>query len=139
MSFRILVVDDEEYIVHLLRRGLVNAGFEVLEAYDGEQALTVAREHKPDLILLDVNMPKKNGYQVCRELKADPNTHDAIVFFVTARGEEIDEKEAYEVGAIKYVTKPFSLRRLVEEIRKALAQHGKESNGEARAGGRISR
>ena len=120
---RILVVDDEIYIVHILDFSLGMEGYEVLTALDGEQALEKARNEKPDLIVLDIMMPKLDGYETCRRLKAEPETKDVPVILLSAKGRNVDQKVGFEVGADDYITKPFSPRKLVERIN-AILGHG---------------
>jgi len=120
---RILVVDDEIYIVHILDFSLGMEGYEVLTALDGEQALEKARTEKPDLIVLDIMMPKLDGYETCKRLKADADTKDVPVILLSAKGRNVDQKVGFEVGADDYITKPFSPRKLVERIN-AILGHG---------------
>jgi two-component system alkaline phosphatase synthesis response regulator PhoP len=120
---RILVVDDEIYIVHILDFSLGMEGYEVLTALDGEQALEKARAEKPDLIVLDIMMPKLDGYETCKILKGDPATRDIPVILLSAKGRNIDQKIGFEVGADDYITKPFSPRKLVERINGILGQN----------------
>ena len=120
---RILVVDDEIYIVHILDFSLGMEGYEVITALDGEQALEKARSEKPDLIVLDIMMPKLDGYETCKRLKADPETKDVPVILLSAKGRNVDQKVGFEVGADDYITKPFSPRKLVERIN-AILGHG---------------
>ena len=120
---RILVVDDEIYIVHILDFSLGMEGYEVLTALDGEQALEKARAEKPDLIVLDIMMPKLDGYETCKRLKADPEIKDVPVILLSAKGRNVDLKVGFEVGADDYITKPFSPRKLVERIN-AILGHG---------------
>jgi two-component system alkaline phosphatase synthesis response regulator PhoP len=120
---RILVVDDEIYIVHILDFSLGMEGYDVVTALDGEQALEKARTEKPDLIVLDIMMPKLDGYETCKRLKADPETKDVPVILLSAKGRNVDQKVGFEVGADDYITKPFSPRKLVERIN-AILGHG---------------
>jgi two-component system alkaline phosphatase synthesis response regulator PhoP len=120
---RILVVDDEIYIVHILDFSLGMEGYEVVTALDGEQALEKARTEKPDLIVLDIMMPKLDGYETCKRLKADASTKDVPVILLSAKGRNVDQKVGFEVGADDYITKPFSPRKLVERIN-AILGHG---------------
>ena len=120
---RILVVDDEIYIVHILDFSLGMEGYEVITALDGEQALEKARTEKPDLIVLDIMMPKLDGYETCKRLKADAITKDMPVILLSAKGRNVDQKVGFEVGADDYITKPFSPRKLVERIT-AILGHG---------------
>ncbi len=120
---RILVVDDEIYIVHILDFSLGMEGYDVVTALDGEQALEKARTEKPDLIVLDIMMPKLDGYETCKRLKADAATKDVPVILLSAKGRNVDQKVGFEVGADDYITKPFSPRKLVERIN-AILGHG---------------
>jgi len=119
---RILVVDDEIYIVHILDFSLGMEGYEVITALDGEQALEKARAEKPDLIVLDIMMPKLDGYETCKILKAETDTKDIPVILLSAKGRNVDQKIGFEVGADDYITKPFSPRKLVERINAILGQ-----------------
>ena len=119
---KILVVDDEIYIVHILDFSLGMEGYEVLTALDGEQALEKARAEHPDLIVLDIIMPKLDGYETCKMLKADDRTKDIPVILLSAKGRNVDQKIGFEVGADDYITKPFSPRKLVERINAILGQ-----------------
>ncbi|HKQ56248.1 MAG TPA: response regulator [Candidatus Eisenbacteria bacterium] len=119
---RILVVDDEIYIVHILDFSLGMEGYEVITALDGEQALEKARAEKPDLIVLDIMMPKLDGYETCKLLKGDAATKDIPVILLSAKGRNVDQKIGFEVGADDYITKPFSPRKLVERINAILGQ-----------------
>ena len=123
---KILVVDDEIYIVHILDFSLGMEGYEVLTALDGEQALEKARAEHPDLIVLDIMMPKLDGYETCKMLKAEPATKDIPVILLSAKGRNVDQKVGFEVGANDYITKPFSPRKLVERINALLGQFGSQ-------------
>ena len=119
---RILVVDDEIYIVHILDFSLGMEGYEVLTALDGEQALERLKSDKPDLIVLDIMMPKLDGYEVCRTIKTNPDTQHIPVILLSAKGRNVDQKMGFDVGADDYITKPFSPRKLVERINALLGQ-----------------
>jgi two-component system alkaline phosphatase synthesis response regulator PhoP len=119
---KILVVDDEIYIVHILDFSLGMEGYEVITALDGEQALEKAQAQHPDLIVLDIMMPKLDGYETCKALKADPATRGIPVILLSAKGRNMDQKIGFEVGADDYITKPFSPRKLVERINAILGQ-----------------
>ncbi|MGH7726247.1 MAG: response regulator [Candidatus Eiseniibacteriota bacterium] len=119
---RILVVDDEIYIVHILDFSLGMEGYEVVTALDGEQALERVAEQKPDLIVLDIMMPKLDGYETCKALKSQPETKDIPIILLSAKGRNVDQKTGFEVGADDYITKPFSPRKLVERINAILGQ-----------------
>ena len=113
---KILVVDDEIYIVHILDFSLGMEGYEVITALDGEQAIEKAHAEKPDLIVLDIMMPKLDGYETCKALKGDASTRHIPVILLSAKGRNVDQKIGFEVGADDYITKPFSPRKLVERI-----------------------
>jgi two-component system alkaline phosphatase synthesis response regulator PhoP len=119
---KILVVDDEIYIVHILDFSLGMEGYEVLTALDGEQAVDKARSEHPDLIVLDIMMPKLDGYETCKILKAGEDTKNIPVILLSAKGRNVDQKVGFEVGADDYITKPFSPRKLVERINTLLGQ-----------------
>jgi len=119
---KILVVDDEIYIVHILDFSLGIEGYEVMTALDGEQALAKVAQNRPDLIVLDIMMPKLDGYETCKALKQNPATHDIPVILLSAKGRNVDQKIGFEVGADDYITKPFSPRKLVERINAILGQ-----------------
>jgi two-component system alkaline phosphatase synthesis response regulator PhoP len=119
---KILVVDDEIYIVHILDFSLGMEGYEVVTALDGEQAIEQARNEKPDLIVLDIMMPKLDGYETCKILKSEKDTRDIPVILLSAKGRNVDQKIGFEVGADDYITKPFSPRKLVERINSILGQ-----------------
>ena len=120
MTKKILVVDDEMYIVNILDFTLGSEGFKVVSAANGEEALRKALEINPDLILLDVMMPKIDGYEVCRALKAKEETKHIPVILLTAKDRDADREKGREVGADLYMTKPFSPTRLLEEVRALL-------------------
>lgn len=120
MNKRILVVDDEMYIVNILDFTLGSEGFKVVSAANGEEALRKALEITPDLIVLDVMMPKIDGYEVCRALKAKEETKHIPVILLTAKDRDADREKGREVGAELYMTKPFSPTRLLEEVRALL-------------------
>ena len=120
MSQQILVVEDEADIRELLRFNLEREGFGVVEACDGTQGLTLARQHRPDLVLLDVMLPGPDGFEVCRRLGAQAETAHIPVLMLTARGEEVDRVVGLSLGADDYVVKPFSVRELMLRIRAVL-------------------
>ncbi|MDD4321834.1 MAG: response regulator [Acidaminococcaceae bacterium] len=119
----ILVVDDEQDIVDLIKFNLKRTGYEVLEAYDGEEALVVAKNNHVDLILLDWMLPKKDGIDVCRELKRDNFTKNIPVIMVSAKNEEFDVVLALEIGADDYISKPFSVRELLARVKVVLKRY----------------
>jgi DNA-binding response OmpR family regulator len=119
---KILVVDDEIYIVHILDFSLGMEGYEVVTALDGEQALEKLHSERPDLIVLDIMMPKLDGYEVCKAIKSSPQTRHIPVILLSAKGRNVDQKLGFDVGADDYITKPFSPRKLVERINQLLGQ-----------------
>jgi two-component system, OmpR family, alkaline phosphatase synthesis response regulator PhoP len=116
MAKKILICDDEPYVTESLSYLVKREGYQVMTAEDGEDGFNKAREILPDLIFLDVMMPKRSGFEVCEELKKDERTKGIYIIILTARGEEFDEKRAKEAGADEYITKPFSPRQLSEKI-----------------------
>lgn len=112
---RVLIVEDEKNIVDIIRFNLSREGYDVLEAYDGEAGLALARSEKPDLILLDVMLPKMIGFDVCRALREEGDNVPVII--LTAREEEEDKVLGLEIGADDYITKPFSMRELIARVR----------------------
>jgi DNA-binding response OmpR family regulator len=117
---KILVVDDEPDALELIGFNLKNAGFEVISADDGAEALKRARESVPDLILLDVMLPEMDGLEVCKGLRRDPATSAIPIIMLTAKAAEIDRVLGLELGADDYVTKPFSPRELVLRVKNLL-------------------
>ena len=116
-SPKILIIDDEADLVSVLRFGLEVEGFEVLSAGDGEEGLRMAREHQPTLMLLDLMLPKLDGYKVCRALKFDERYKNIPIFILSARSGEPDRRLALEMGADAFVTKPYEMKELVARIR----------------------
>jgi two-component system phosphate regulon response regulator PhoB len=117
---KILVVDDEPDLLELLETNLRAAGYEVLVAADGREALEKARHAQPQLIVLDVMLPEMDGLEVCKSLRRDPATDAIPILMLTARAGEVDRVLGLELGADDYVTKPFSVRELVLRVRKLL-------------------
>ena len=113
---KVLVIDDEEYIQHILNFSFGAEGFDVLTASDGEEGITKAKNEKPDVIVMDIMMPKMDGYEACKRIKADPDTKDIPVILLTAKGREADRKLGADAGADDYVVKPFSPGRLIERV-----------------------
>ena len=114
MGSRILVVDDEKNIVDIIKYNLKKEGYEVMTAGDGEEALRLNEEFKPDIILLDIMMPKLDGYAVCRKVR---EKYDTPIIMLTARAEEVDKVLGLELGADDYVTKPFGTRELMARVK----------------------
>jgi DNA-binding response OmpR family regulator len=122
---KVLVVDDEVNITQILEFSIGAEGFDVITAQNGEEAIEKARREQPDLIILDVMMPKIDGYEACRILKANPLTKNIPVVLLTAKGRDIDRRLGMEVGATDYIVKPFSPNKLVERIHQLLSCHKK--------------
>jgi DNA-binding response OmpR family regulator len=121
MGKRVLIADDEPNIVASLEFLMEQAGYEVKLAANGQEALDLVASFCPDLVLLDVMMPVKNGYEVCQVLKSDPATRAVKVVMLSAKGRDVEVAKGLELGADDYVTKPFSTRDLVAQIRDMLA------------------
>ncbi|HEX2572449.1 MAG TPA: response regulator [Polyangia bacterium] len=122
----LLIADDDPEILAMLSLRLGKKGYEVVEAADGVQTLRVAREKMPDVVILDVMMPRKNGWEVARELRADPQLHDVGIVMLTAIGEKINEMTSPLYGADEYVDKPFDFADLESRIRRVLAAKGEK-------------
>ncbi|MFJ8237497.1 response regulator YycF [Ureibacillus sp. NPDC094379] len=114
MNKTILVVDDEKPIADILQFNLVKEGYQVICAYDGDEALEKIEEQQPDLMLLDIMLPKRDGMEVCREVR---KKYDFPIIMLTAKGSEIDKVLGLEMGADDYVTKPFSTRELIARVK----------------------
>ncbi len=114
---RILAVDDSRFLLKALVFVLEKAGYEVHTASDGEEALRKAREEKPALVLLDAVMPKKDGYEVCREIKGDPALSEIRVIMLTGKDKEADRERAVAAGADGYVTKPYTPAQILEQVK----------------------
>ncbi len=120
MAKKILIADDEQNIVISLEFLMKREGFEVLIANDGEEAVKRIRSDCPDLVLLDVMMPKKSGFEVCQEIKADPAFSGVRILMLTAKGRDTEMAKGLALGADAYMTKPFSTKELVEKVRSML-------------------
>jgi DNA-binding response OmpR family regulator len=120
MSKRVLVVDDEPNIVMSLEFLMRRAGFEVAVARNGREALEALDGTPPDLLLLDVMMPEFDGYEVCERIRARPEWNATKIVMLTARGREVERERGLALGADAYVTKPFSTRDLVEQVKRML-------------------
>src|SRR4051812_3083413 len=117
---KILIAEDEQDVLNLLATNLKAAGFQVIKAEDGESALEQARNALPSLVILDLMLPGMSGLEVCRVLKAEPDTRRIPILMLTAKAEEVDRIVGLELGADDYVTKPFSPRELVLRVRSIL-------------------
>ncbi|MDO4563246.1 MAG: response regulator YycF [Clostridia bacterium] len=124
MERTILIVDDEKPIVDILKYNLKNSGYNVIEAYDGEEGLKAALEKKPDLILLDVMLPKMDGFEVCKRIREKFQTP---ILMLTAREEEVDKVLGLELGADDYITKPFSVRELLARVKANLRRNAADA------------
>lgn len=117
---KILVVDDEPHVLKTLTFVLKKEGYDVSSAGDGEEAMSKVRESKPNLMFLDIMMPKKNGYEVCQELKSNKSFNDIHIIMLSAKGQESDREKALNLGADGFITKPFSPVGVVERVRELL-------------------
>lgn len=123
-SFRdktVLVVDDEKFVRDLIRIKLGHIGISIIEADNGTAALEMAETQKPDLILLDVMMPRMNGFDACQKIRANPKTSSIPIVMLTARGEEENMKKGLLAGATDYVFKPFSPQKLADKVAEILS------------------
>ena len=126
---RILVVDDEVYIVHILEFSLSMEGYDVLTAFDGEEALKVVDESSPDLVVLDIMMPKLDGYEVCRRMRSEERFAETPIILLSAKGRPIDREEGMKAGANDYIVKPFRPRKLLEKIEEFFTEMGENKAG----------
>lgn len=122
MAKKILVVDDTPFIVRSLTFVLKKQGYKTITATDGEEAVTKIQEEKPDLVFLDVMMPKKTGFEVCQEVRANPELSDLYIIMLTARGQEADKERGLRLGANEFMTKPFSPSKVIEKVKKVLGE-----------------
>ena len=121
-AHKILVVDDEPFICRSLTFVLRKGNYEVLEARDGEEALDAIRSHKPDLVFLDVMMPKFNGFEVTQQIRSDAAFDDVKIILLTAKGQECDREVGRQAGANDYLTKPFSPTKILDRARQILGE-----------------
>jgi DNA-binding response OmpR family regulator len=126
LTKQVLIVDDEPNIVLSLEFLMKQAGYGVRTASDGEAALQAVRESPPDLVLLDVNLPRRSGYEVCEALRSNPDWAAVRIVMLTAKGRDIERQKGMALGANDYVTKPFSTREVVHKVRAIL---GDEPSG----------
>lgn len=124
---KVLVVEDEENLLEALKYNLERDGYTALTASDGERGLTLARQHRPDLVILDIMLPQLDGLEVCRILRRES---DMPIIMLTARGEEVDRVVGLELGADDYITKPFSMRELLARLRTVLRRTRSAGHGE---------
>jgi len=132
---RILLVDDEPSIVKMVGKRLEVEGFDVVVALDGQEGLTKAQTEQPDLIILDLMLPKLNGYEVCTMLKQDTRFQKIPIMMFTAKAQDKDEKLGMECGANAYVRKPFRAQELLEKIRSLLAASSPPGVASPQSGG----
>ena len=121
MTVQILLVDDEPNILLSLQFLMKRAGYQVITATDGEQALSQVEALTPDLILLDINMPKLNGYAVCERIRANPAWQHIRIVLLTAKGREVEKEKGLALGADAYITKPFSNQALIDKVQTLLS------------------
>ena len=117
---KIMIVDDEPHVIRSLDFIFSREGYAVTKAEDGEKAIDLVKKSKPDLMFLDVMMPKKNGYEVCQEIRSDPVLKDIYIIILTAKGSEADREKGISSGANEVITKPFSPVKVVEQVKKLL-------------------
>lgn len=127
---KILIVDDESHIVELISYNLITAGYKVVTAKNGIDAIKIAKAERPRLILLDLMIPGKDGFDVCKEIRGDKDFKNTSIIMLTAKGEELDKILGLELGADDYITKPFSVRELLARVKAVLRRSGtiKEEN-----------
>ena len=118
---KIVVADDEYFISRSLSFIFEKEGYACSVASDGEAALGLVRQEKPDLVFLDIGMPKMDGYNVCREIRGDPGLKDTYIIMLTAMGQDVDQKASLEAGANEYMLKPFNPRMIRERVAEILA------------------
>ncbi|MHB8836058.1 MAG: response regulator transcription factor [Candidatus Methylomirabilia bacterium] len=118
---RILIVDDEPNIVLALELLMKREGYEIRTVGDGERAVEAAETFRPDLILLDVMMPRMDGYEVCQRIRADDSLKSMLIVMLTAKGRDVEREKGLALGADLYITKPFSTRDVVRKVKELLA------------------
>ncbi len=118
---RILIADDEEHLIRSLSFILTKEGFEVTAAGNGEEALKKVAEYKPALMFLDIMMPRKNGYEVCEEIRSRADMKDLYIIMLSAKGGDIDREKALSSGANEFMTKPFSPREVVSRVKNIIS------------------
>ncbi|MCG7871306.1 MAG: response regulator [Candidatus Thiodiazotropha lotti] len=126
MSKKILIVDDEPNIVFSVEFLMKRSGYEVVSAADGEQAMQLLADEVPDLMILDVMMPRKNGFEVCAEVRNDQRLSDLPILMLSAKGRDAEIKKGLSLGADAYITKPFSTHELVEKVNQLLQRRSEE-------------
>jgi DNA-binding response OmpR family regulator len=129
MSYKVVAIDDEADILRLIRIKLEKEGFEVVTAHNGEEGVLTILKEKPDIIIVDIMMPKKNGYQVITEVKEKMGKNTPVTLLLSAKAESNDITKGLMIGADDYITKPFSPRELIERMNVALIKRGKKPVG----------
>ncbi|MGJ8661288.1 MAG: response regulator transcription factor [Bacteroidota bacterium] len=119
---KVLIAEDDANILISLDYLMRKNGYEVFVAQDGEEALMLANEHKPNVILLDIMMPKMDGYDVCKTIKDQPDTKHAKIIFLSAKGKEEDIQKGIDLGASAYITKPFSTAEIVQKVKELIQE-----------------
>lgn len=127
---KVLIIEDERSLSDVLKYNMEKEGFEVATAADGQEGLQRAQQYQPDLVILDLMLPQIEGYEVCRQLRADSKTQAARILMLTARSDEVDEIVGFSMGADDYVTKPFKIKPLIHRA-KALLRRGRAAEGNA--------
>jgi len=127
---KILAVDDERHIVRLIQVNLERAGYQVLTAFDGPEALKKVESDKPDLLVLDVMMPKMDGFEVLKRLQANPETRDIPVIMLTAKAQDVDVFRGWSSGVSAYLTKPFNPLELITFVKRIFSGHDEYDDGE---------
>ncbi|MBM3465352.1 MAG: response regulator [Armatimonadetes bacterium] len=122
MAKKILVADDEPYVLRSIEYTLSKAGYNVVTAVDGEEAYTRINAENPDLVFLDIQMPKMDGNSVCKKLREDPEKKDLYIIVITAKGQESERLFSLECGASEYITKPYSPRKMLERVKEILGE-----------------
>jgi DNA-binding response OmpR family regulator len=123
MAKKVLICDDELYILEAVQLVVRRGGFTPLIAMNGEDALAIAQKEEPDLMILDISMPLRNGFEVCNLLKSNPKTKSIYIIMLTARGYEADSSKGLQSGANEFITKPFSPRKLQQRLYEILGNH----------------
>ncbi len=118
---KILVVDDDPYILMSLEFLMKKNGYDVMVARNGTEALEIVEKQLPDVVLLDIMMPDVDGYEICKHIKASKKLKDAKVVFMSAKTKEADIRKGYDLGASLYITKPFSTREMIKQIKELMA------------------
>jgi DNA-binding response OmpR family regulator len=124
MAGSVIIADDDANIVRSLEFLMKRAGYDVRIARDGEAVLEAMQQAAPDVLLLDLMMPKRNGYDICQAIRSNPAFANVHVLMLTAKGQEIERAKGLALGADDYITKPFSTREVVERVRQVMAKSG---------------